>query len=217
MKAAVILAGSGFLDGSEIRESVLSYLMLAQHNIEYYTFAPDLDIDEVVSHVSQKLSGQKRNILEESARIARGDILALDKLKESDYDMLVIPGGFGVAKHLCSYAVDGVKCSVLKEFEDAVLAFFNAKKPIVGICIAPMAIARVLSGKGSFKMTLGLNETFAAHLKELGMQPIMTEADEMVCDDTRPIYTCSGYVDEPTLDKIYTSLQKIFTEIMSKR
>ena len=41
-----------------------------------------------------------RNVLVESARIARGNISPLSTLSATSYDAVVFPGGFGAAKNL---------------------------------------------------------------------------------------------------------------------
>lgn len=98
-KVAVILSGCGYLDGSEIRESVLTLLALDTVHIEYQIFAPDEPLFHVIDHVSGEINmTERRNILQEAARIARGEISLLHKLDANEFDGLILPGGFGVAK-----------------------------------------------------------------------------------------------------------------------
>ena len=138
-KVAVLLAGCGHLDGAEVREAVLTLLALDQHGATFQCLAPNADQFHVVNHVSgQPEAGAVRNILEESSRIARvGQCLDLAQAKVEDYDALVMPGGFGVAKNHCSFAFKGAEGDVRPDVASFVRGFFDAKKPVGAICIAP--------------------------------------------------------------------------------
>jgi enhancing lycopene biosynthesis protein 2 len=105
-KVAVILSGCGFLDGAEITEAISTLIAIGQNGAEYKVFAPNKDVPET-NHLTQKPTGEKRNVLQESARIARGDIQSLEKLKAQDFDALAFPGGYGAALHLCNFAEKG--------------------------------------------------------------------------------------------------------------
>ena len=133
LKAAVLLAGSGHLDGAEIRESVLTLLALDQHGVEFRCIAPNIPQAQVSNHVTGKLEeGSGRNILEEASRIARfSNCLDLAKADPSDYDALLMPGGYGVAKNLCDFACKGIEAAVLPAVAAFVKAFFVAQKPVV--------------------------------------------------------------------------------------
>ena len=96
----VILAGCGYLDGAEIREAVLTLLAIDQHGAKAKMFAPNIDQHHVVNHLSGEETKETRNVLLESARIARGEIQDLQDLNMSDLDAIILPGGFGVAKKL---------------------------------------------------------------------------------------------------------------------
>lgn len=206
MKAAVILSGCGVFDGSEIQESVLCFLALREYGHTYDCYAPDRGMT-VISHITKKPMGQ-RNVLEESARIARGDIYDLHLLDPSKYDLLIIPGGMGVGKNLSTFIDEQEHCDVLIDLTKVVRAFFDAKKPIVAICMGPVILAKALSSKGCFKLTLGKGAENMAVLKKMGMDPVAAAGDEMVQDGT--LYTAPGYYEASSLDQIYHSLRKIF-------
>lgn len=55
-------------------------------------FAPNSDQMHVVNHCEGKPTEEKRNVLQESARIARGDVADLAKLDVSAFDAVIIPG-----------------------------------------------------------------------------------------------------------------------------
>ncbi|BBR75169.1 hypothetical protein WP4W18E11_34850 [Acinetobacter baumannii] len=141
-KVAVILSGCGYLDGSEIRESVLTLLALDTVNIEYQIFAPDEPLFHVIDHVSGEINmTERRNILQEAGRIARGKISSLDQLNENEFDGLILPGGFGVAKNLSTFAFKGAEARVHSTVASILKAFHQSKKPIGAICISPALLA----------------------------------------------------------------------------
>ena len=191
--AAVILSGCGYKEGSEIHETVLSYLALAEKGVEYHSFSTDKQ-------------------LEASKPLARDKVSPLATLHEKDYDILWIPGGFGVAKHLTTFAEDGVKCEVDPEVRRVIREFYEAKKPIVAICFAPVVVAKVLEGKG-IQMTLGSKKEDAAILKELGMHPAFHKVDEFCFDAKHNIYTTPGYMEPPSITGIYDALIKVVYEL----
>ncbi len=144
-RIGVLLCGCGVKDGSEIHEAVLTLLAIDNAGAKALCMAPNGDQMHVVNHVTgQPVAGARRNMLEEAARIARGEIRDLASVKAGDLDALAIPGGFGAAKNLCTYAVDGVNCKVHPDVARLVREMRAAKKPICAICIAPVVLAKIL-------------------------------------------------------------------------
>ena len=165
-KVAVILAGCGYLDGAEIRESVLTYLALSKYkDIEIDTFAPNENQHHTVNHLIGEETKVQRNILEESARIARGKVSDLKELNESNYDALLLPGGFGVAKNLSKFAFKGSTGEINKFYAQNLRAFYNNKKPIGAICISPAVIALEL-GSENIEVTIGKDKETAQELEK---------------------------------------------------
>ena len=124
MKTAILLSGSGVYDGSEIHESVMAMLALKQNKLDYICTAPDINQYHVINHTNGEEMNQERNVLLESARIARGEIVPLSKLELENISSLVIVGGFGAAKNLeSSWAFMGPNGSVLNEVKDLILYF----------------------------------------------------------------------------------------------
>ena len=151
----VVLAGSGVFDGSEIHETVLTLLALDEAEAKIICFAPNIDQMHVINHIKgEPVAGETRNVLLESARIARGDINDITSASASKLDALVFPGGYGAAKNLCTFAVDGTKCKINSEVERLVKEMFQANKPIGFICIAPVLAAKIL-GEHKPKLTIG--------------------------------------------------------------
>jgi len=148
-KVAVILCGSGYRDGSEIREAVATLWALSQEHAKVQCFAPDSFQHDVVNCLTgAAVPTEKRNMLVEAARIARGEVEPLTELKVENFDALLIPGGFGAAKNLCDFAFKGSQGQVIPEMEKVITGFFTTKKPIGAICIAPAIVAIALRKKG---------------------------------------------------------------------
>ena len=146
MKTAVLLSGCGVYDGTEIHESVFALLALSKNNLEYICTAPNIKQHHVVTHISGEEMSEERNVLVESARIARGEIISLSELNKNEISSLVIPGGFGAAKNLSNWAFNGPEAEVLAEVKDLILHCIENKKPIVSLCISPTLIAKSLEG-----------------------------------------------------------------------
>lgn len=208
-KVAVILAGCGYLDGSEIRESVLTLLALDTANIEYQIFAPDEPLFHVIDHVSGEISeGESRNILQEAGRIARGKISSIDKLEENDFDGLIIPGGFGVAKNLSTFAFKGAEASVHSTVASILKAFHQNKKPIGAICISPALLALTF-GNLHPNITLGSDTNIAKEIEKTGAIHHVCQTSEIVVDKQNLFVTTPAYMDDQA------NLKDIFTGITS--
>ena len=80
-RVAVILSGCGAYDGAEIHESVLTLLRLDQRGAQVQCFAPNIAQHHVVNHLTGEEMPETRNVLVESARIARG---AIEDIREAD-------------------------------------------------------------------------------------------------------------------------------------
>lgn len=191
-KIAVVLSGSGYLDGSEITEAVSLLIALSQAGAAVQCFAPDIELT-TVNHLEQKAEGSKRNVLTESARIARSQIKNLKDLKESDYDALVFPGGYGAAKNLCNWAEKGSACEVLPEVSQAITAFYGASKPIGALCIAPVLLAKIL-GKHKVTLTIGNDPGTAQEIGKTGAVHEECPVDDYITDREHKIVTTPAYM-----------------------
>ena len=153
-KIGVILSGCGVNDGSEIHEAVLTLLAIDKHGAEAVCMAPDMEQADVIDHLAGKPASEKRNVLVESARIARGNIRSLKDVKAADIDAVVLPGGFGAAKNLSTFAKDGPGCKVQGDVERLLKEMHEAGKPIGALCIAPAVLAKALGSKKP-RLTIG--------------------------------------------------------------
>ena len=206
-KVAVVLSGCGYLDGAEIREAVLSLLYLDEAGAEVQIFAADKPQMHVVNHLSFDEVDEARNVLEETARIARGQVKELTAASADDFDALVIPGGYGVAKNLSDFAVKGVECQVDPIFSNLVKQFHEKQKPIAAICIAPAILAKILEGSGA-KMTIGEDVDTADFIELCGCVHVETVSDDCVVDEKQRIVSCSAYMREDKLASIAKGIHK---------
>jgi len=215
---AVLLSGCGYLDGAEVRESVLTLLALDQQGATFQCIAPNALQHHVVNHVTgEPVPGAQRNILEESSRISRmGKCLDLAQAQVADYDALVMPGGFGVAKNHCSFAFKGVQAEVRPDVADFVRGFFDAGKPVGAICIAPALVALALQGRDSAALTLGNDAGVSAAMKELGHRPQDTpSAREIVVDEAHKLVTTPAYMfDDAKLSDVMTGIERCVAEVL---
>lgn len=218
IKVAVLLAGCGHLDGAEVRESVLALLALDQHGAAFQCIAPDAEQHHVIDHTTgQPVAGATRNILAESSRIARvGQCLALDQARVEDYDALVMPGGFGVAKNHCSFAFKGAEADVRPEVAAFVRGFFAAGKPVGAICIAPALVALILAGHDTAELTLGYDAGCATAMQKLGQHHIPTaSAREIVVDEAHKLVTTPAYMfDDARLGDVWVGIERCVAEVL---
>lgn len=198
-KVAVVLAGCGVYDGSEIHEAVLTLLALENEGATYQCFAPNIPQMHVVNHLTGEVMNESRNVLVEAARIARGNIKDLKEADVKDFDALVVPGGFGAAKNLCDFAVKGADMTVLPDLLKFAQAMREAGKPVGLICIAPAMSARIF-GAG-VECTIGNDAETAAAITAMGGTHVNCPVEKAVIDKrnklvTTPAYMLAGKVSE---------------------
>ncbi len=190
-KIAVVLSGCGVYDGAEIHEAVMTLYALDLNNCSYQVFAPDIEQHHVVNHLTGDEMDESRNVLIESARIARGNIKPLSEFNIADFDALMFPGGFGVAKNLSSFAFDGPDCQVNNETKEAILATHQAGKPIGALCISPVIIAKVLE---SVEVTIGQDIETSEAIVKMGGVALKTKQREIAVDRKNKIVTNPCYM-----------------------
>jgi len=193
-KIGVILSGCGVYDGSEIHEAVLTLLALDKRGAEMVICAPNVPQMHVVNHLTGEVAeGETRNVLVESARIARGNIRDIAEVKGDELDGLIIPGGFGAAKNLCDFAVKGPDCSVHPEVERLVREVHSQGKPVAAVCIAPALLARIL-GSESPALTIGNDAETAAALEKMGAKHLSCPVTDRVVDEEKKLITTPAYM-----------------------
>ncbi len=210
---AVIIAGCGVYDGAEIHETVLTLLAIERHNGSYQLFAPDINQAHVINHLDGKEMNETRNVLIESSRIARGQIKPLTLFKSEEFDALVFPGGFGVAKNLCDYAFKGAECIVHPQVSKAVQRMHHERKPIGAMCIAPVLITRLLA---PVKVTIGDDEVTSKHIGEMGGEHIHTVATQVIIDEQNNVFTTPCYMLNSSITEIADGCDNLITEMTKK-
>jgi enhancing lycopene biosynthesis protein 2 len=214
-KIAVCLSGCGVHDGAEIHESVLTLLAIDQAGAKAVCCAPDVAQAGVVNHFSQKPDSVPRNVLVESARIARGDIKNLRDVKAADIDALIFPGGFGAAKNLCTFASDGANCTVNTDVERLVGDMLAAKKPIGAICIAPALLARIVGKKDLHpKLTIGSDAGTAAAINQMGAQHCNCAVTEHVVDEAHKIVSTPAYMLGKGPAEVFEGIRKLVHDVI---
>lgn len=214
---AVILSGCGHLDGAEIRESVLALLALESEGVQYKIFAPNKEQHHVVSHMKgeEVENAEKRNVLEESARIARGEIEDVTHLQVEDFDAILFPGGFGVAKNLCSFAFKGSDACADELITSKIVAFKLANKPIGAICISPALVALAI-GEFTPTMTIGTDQCVAIELEKLGVKHQTCVVSDCIIDEDNKIITTPAYMDDSaTLPDVFTGITKLVKNLIA--
>jgi enhancing lycopene biosynthesis protein 2 len=211
-KIAVILAGCGRWDGSEIHESVLTLLSITQNGGSYQCFSLDKDQYQVMNHLSEKpVPQEKRNMLIESARIARGDVKSISELNVNNFDALIIPGGNGTAFNLFSLAYKGNDYSVDESVKNLCLNFTQLKKPIGFICIAPAMIPIIYGSSVSF--TIGDDQGLIDLLETKGAKHFKHNVNEIHIDNTNKVVSTPAYMLAQNIGEAYTGIKKLVDQI----
>ena len=213
MNIAIILSGCGNRDGSEIQETLSLMLAIDRRGGRYQCFAPDGQY-KVVSHLSGNETGESRDLFEESARIARGNIRPLADYRATDYDALALPGGMGAARNLSSFAFQGVQMTVRPDVEQAILSTYEAHKPVLAMCMAPMVLAKVL---GHYGVTLTLGQPCAASqaAEQLGARHHLCDPTDICVDPVHRIYTTPAYMVGTRISEIFAGADHMVEALMN--
>ncbi len=213
-RIGVLLAGCGVKDGSEIHEATLTLYFLAKAGAECVCMAPDVDQFDVVNHATGGFMAQKRNVLAESARIARGNILDVSSVKPDDLDAVIIPGGFGAAKNLCTFAIDGAECKIDPSVAELLRAMHRGKKPIGALCIAPAVLAALFGRDFSVELTIGADPGTSAALEKMGARHRNANTDEVVVDGLNRIATTPCYMLAQSIAEVGAGVEKLVAKIL---
>jgi enhancing lycopene biosynthesis protein 2 len=199
LKFAVVLSGCGVYDGAEIHEATLCLYAISRNGYSYQCFAPDIPQHHVINHLTGEVMEEQRNVLVESARIARGNIKPLHEFDPSHYDALLFPGGFGAAKNLSDWAFKGSNARINPETERSIKAMAAARKPIGAMCISPVLIAKVL---GDVEITVGDDKATVQGLLKTGASHVNSGHGEVVTDHRNLIVTTPCYMLNATIAQV---------------
>ena len=213
-KVAVILSGSGVYDGSEIHEAVLTLLAIEQCGASYRCFAPNIDQYHVVNHFTGNISEQEsRNVLVESARIARGDIEDISDLVVDDFDALLVPGGFGAAKNLSDFAIKGSDSQINAAFQQVARAFIAHNKPAGYMCIAP-AMLPLIYPEG-VRGTIGKDAAIAESITSMGLTHLNCTVDNVVVDEKYKVVSTPAYMLATSISEAATGINRLVKTVLS--
>lgn len=208
----IVLSGCGVFDGSEIHESVLSLLSLTQSGAHVHFFAPDEPQCTVINHLSGEEENNKRNVLEESARISRGQIRPLSEADAAQLDALIVPGGFGAAKNLCDFATKGSVCKINKYFLLLTREMLAQNKPMGFMCIAPVMIPKIVNS--SVQLTIGNDPAIAEAIAEMGGVHVNCTVDNIVVDETHKIVTTPAYMLAENIVQAQVGIDKLVKKVL---
>ena len=211
-RVGVVLSGCGFNDGAEIQESVITMLELDKAGADMVLMAPNIDQMHVINHYTGQEMDEYRNVLVESARIARGNIKDMAEVSSNDVDALIFPGGFGVAKNLCDYAMTGANCSINPDVLRLAKDVHQEKKPIGVICIAPAMMAKIL-GENT-ELTIGFDEQTANDINTMGAKHISCPVDEIIIDLEKKVVSTPAYMEAKSIKESAQGISKLVAEIL---
>jgi enhancing lycopene biosynthesis protein 2 len=213
-RVGVVLSGCGYLDGAEIQEAVCTLLSLDRRGAKLVAMAPDVEQMHVVDHVrGAPAEGQGRRVLEEAARIVRGELVELSQVSAKDLDALVFPGGFGVAKNLCSFAVDGRNMKVLPAVERLARDVRQAGKPSGYVCIAPVIAAKLFGAEG-VKLTIGNDRDTAAAMESWGARHVDCRVEDIAVDERLKIVSTPAYMLGPWIAPVAVGIDKLVSAVL---
>ncbi|MCG9742891.1 isoprenoid biosynthesis glyoxalase ElbB [Vibrio alginolyticus] len=211
-KVAVILSGSGVYDGSEIHEAVLALYAIEKAGATWHCFAPNIDQLHVINHLTGDEMDETRNVLIESARIARGNIDDVAKLNVDEYDALLLPGGFGAAKNLTDFAVSGAECSINTHVAQACRAFANSKKPAGYLCISPVIIPMIY--EQGLKGTVGNDEAVSIAFNQMGGEHTTCPVEDIVFDEKHLVLSTPAYMLAENISQAASGIEKLVSKLI---
>lgn len=211
-RVAVVLSGCGFLDGAEIHESVLTLLALDRAGAEVTCFAPDQAQAHVINHFTGQPTTESRNVLTESARIARGKIQPLSQAEAALFDALIVPGGFGAAKNLSNFAFKGADCEINQDVTRLVQAMHKAGKPMGFICIAPALLPKMLGIP--VRLTIGNDIDTAEVIDAMGGEHVTCPVDDIVVDEEQKVVTTPAYMLAQSIGEAARGIEKLVARVL---
>ncbi|MDZ7323656.1 isoprenoid biosynthesis glyoxalase ElbB [Kosakonia sacchari] len=211
-KVGVILSGAGVYDGSEIHEAVITLLAIARHGAQAVCFAPDKWQSDVVNHLTGETLAEPRNVLIESARIARGNVQPLSQASANDLDALIVPGGFGAAKNLSDFASLGSECTVDSSLKTLALEMHEAGKPLGFMCIAPAMLPKIFDFP--LRLTIGTDIDTAEVLEEMGAEHVPCPVDDIVVDEEHKVVTTPAYMLAEDIAQAASGIEKLVARVL---
>ncbi|MBA4378647.1 MAG: isoprenoid biosynthesis protein ElbB [Gemmatimonas sp.] len=218
-RVAVILSGAGVFDGSEIHEATAVLLALDRAGARVTVAAPGGPQLHVVDHLRREpAAGETRDMRVESSRLARGPVAEVKDLRVGDFDAVILPGGFGVAKNLCTFATEGAACSVEPATAAFLVAMHDAGKAIGAACIAPVLVARVLGARRTatpLLLTIGDDPATAAAVEAMGARHVPATAGDVVVDGPNRVATTPAYMVAGRISEVFDGIGRLVDEVLA--
>lgn len=211
-RVGIVLSGCGVYDGAEIHEAVLTLLAVDRAGAQAICFAPDKPQFHVVNHLTGEVTHENRNILVESARIARGKIQPLSQADANQLDALIVPGGFGAAKNLSDFATQGAACQVDESLALLTREIYKQNKPIGFICIAPALLPKLLGEP--VRVTIGNDIDTAECIEEMGGTHIVCPVDDIVVDAQHKVVTTPAYMLANSISEAAKGIDKLVERVL---
>lgn len=211
-KIGIVLSGCGVYDGSEIHEAVITLLALARRGVDVVCFAPDKSQVDVINHLTGEPMAETRNVLIEAARIVRGDIHPLNQVDATDIDALIVPGGFGAAKNLSSFAAHGADCQIDPDLKALSQALHAAGKPLGFICISPAMLPKIFDFP--LRLTIGTDIDTAEIVEDMGGEHVPCPVDDIVVDEDNKIVTTPAYMLAQNIGEAATGIEKLVDRVL---
>lgn len=217
MKIGVLLSGCGVYDGSEIQEAVLTMLAIKEAGHDYVCISVDASQHHVINHTSGEEMDEKRNMLVESARIARGDVQDIQSVNPADIDAVVMPGGFGAAKNFSKWAFEGPEGDIMPEVKLFLVNMANVGKPICALCVSPVVVAKALQGSEIHpNLTLGTDQEaspydipgFHAGIESVGATSAVKGITEVNVDKANRIVSAPCYMLDADILAVRENIKK---------
>ena len=213
-RIGVMLSGCGVQDGSEVYEAVLTILALERAGATVVAMAPDVEQAEIINHYrGDETRLETRDVLAESARIVRGKITSISEISAHDIDGLIIVGGYGVVKNLCTYAVDGENATVNPDVERLIQEINGLGKPIGAMCAGPLVVALALRDKHP-ALTIGTDGSTAAGLMRIGAHHVATEVSEIYIDETHNLVSTAAFLSAHTVSEAEPGITKLVNQVL---
>lgn len=210
-KAAIILSGCGFLDGSEIYESVCTFLALEKCGVPYQCYAPNVEA-YITNYITKTKTEEKRNILQEAARLARGNCKDLQEVDPDEYDVLILPGGFGAVANLSNFAEKGTNFDINPDVKKITEHFKTKKKPVGFICIAPVIAAKLYGP--SLHCTIGNDKTTAKAIEAMGATHEARTVDDIVIDKKNKVVTTPAFMLGKSIRDVFGGITKLVEALL---
>ena len=204
-RVAVVFAGCGVYDGTEVHEASAVMVHLSRNKVDYEIFAPNINQAHVIDHTKGEPDAtQTRNVLTESARIARGKISCLSTIDSTKFNAIIFPGGFGAAKNLSTFALSETpdKMTVNEHVEKVIKEFLDAKKVLGFCCIAPVIAAKCIPG---VKVTMGGDAEndgewpyagATGAVKILGGEHVVKNMEDICVDEENRVVSSAAFMND---------------------